>query len=249
MKQFLLVVLFSFAVFSFTVGAQAEIKEITFASENWVQATEKDGSGLYWDIFRAVYEPLGIRVNTITKSYNASVNMVQTQRVDAMVGAYADEIEKGIYPEHHFAVDEVEVLGKKETMVSWEGQKTLENKKVGWIKGYSYDEYLDVKVIKKTFENRGTAFRVLDKGRIDYLMDAKADLADHFKAGKADPEKYTTRAVLELKLFTVFADNEKGQKLAEIFDRRFAELLKSGEIMKLYNHYIAEQLGTFSNPF
>mgnify|MGYP002725861298 CR=1 FL=1 len=54
---------------------------------------------------------------------------------------------------------------------------------------------------------------------------------------------------MRLKLFTVFAKNAKGQKFAEIFDRRFSELLKSGEIKKMYNDYITEKKGSFVNPF
>ena len=250
MKNYLIVVL-SLVTFLFfpTTGVHAEITEITFASESWVQATEKDGSGLYWDIFRAVFEPVGIKVKPLARSYDASVRMVEAQKVDAMVGAYTDEIENGIYPKHHFAIDVVDVLGKKGSMASWQGQNTLENKKVGWIKGYAYDEYLDVKVFKKTYDKRESAFRNIDKGKIDYFIDAKGDLDDFFNSGKADREQFEIKTLLKLKLFTVFAKNEKGQTVAKIFDQRFSELLKSGEIQKLYDDYIMNKQAAFTNPF
>ncbi len=47
--------------------------EIIMASEEWTNATNRDGTGLYWDIFRAVYEPVGIKTKFIIQSYMESV--------------------------------------------------------------------------------------------------------------------------------------------------------------------------------
>jgi polar amino acid transport system substrate-binding protein len=41
--------------------------EIILASEEWANATNRDGTGLYWDIFRAVYEPVGIKTRFIIR--------------------------------------------------------------------------------------------------------------------------------------------------------------------------------------
>jgi polar amino acid transport system substrate-binding protein len=246
---FLAIVIFIGTGQKVSAQTQAGVNQVTFASESWALATEKDGSGLYWDLFRAVYEPVGIEVNTTIRSYQGSVNLLEHQLVDAMVGAYENEIGKGIYPKNYFAVDIVVAVGRNEKMASWEGQKTIENKRVGWIKGYSYDEYLDVNVIKNTFNDRESIFRGLDHGRIDYGLDARADITEFLLSGKGRADQYATQTLLELKLFTVFAMTEKGRKLAHIFDQRFSELLQSGEVQKLYNHYINDKKAPFTNPF
>ena len=42
--------------------------EIIFASEERSNATNRDGTGLYWDIFRAVYSSMGIKTKIIIVS-------------------------------------------------------------------------------------------------------------------------------------------------------------------------------------
>ena len=70
------------------------------------------------------------------------------QKVDAMVGAYEDEFEKGIFPQMHFAVDVVQAMYRKGEIHEWQGVNAIQNKTVSWIKGYSYDDYLDSELVK-----------------------------------------------------------------------------------------------------
>ena len=52
-----------------------------------------------------------------------------------------------------------------------------------------------------------------------------------------------------LKLFTVFAQTDKGKQLADIFDRRFKELVASGEVKKLYDQYRAYSSFKYPSDF
>ena len=225
--------------------------EIHFASEEWKDATQADGTGLYWDIFRAVFEPEGYKIITRNVSYDGSVRMVEKKAVDAMVGAYEDEFEEGIFPANHFAVDVVQVLYKKKDTMEWHGLKSVENSTVGWVKGYSYDDYLDEAVVKtlkiKRLKDRESLYRLLSAGKIDYWIDAQADITDFFKinAEKYNADDYLRQTLLELKLFVVFRKDKRGEKLAHIFDNNMATLIKSGKLKALYDTYSS---GTFIYP-
>jgi len=109
--------------------------EIILASEEWANATNGDGTGLYWDIFRAVYEPVGIKTKFIIRSYKGSVSLVKKKKIDAAVGIYPEEIKGALFSKYPFVKDYVLVLFKKNKLNQWNGQETLKNKKVGWIKG------------------------------------------------------------------------------------------------------------------
>lgn len=231
-----------------TIWSEESVKDIEFASEAWAHATEEDGTGLYWDIFRAIYEPEGIRVSFLIRSYADSVNLIKEKGTDAMVGAYAHEVTEGIYPKHHFAVDVVQAITRKSS-VKWQGQQTMQGNKVGWIKGYSYDGYLIVPVDKIELNSREAAFSMLDTGRLDYFLDAAADITEHLKLFRLSPESYSISTFMKLKLYVVFSDNAKGKTLSEIFDRRFEELLKSGDIKEMYEIYINDKKARFTNPF
>jgi len=208
--------------------------EIILASEEWANATNRDGTGLYWDIFRAVYEPVGIKTKFIFRSYKGSVSLVKKNKIDAAVGIYPEEIKGALFSKYPFVKDYVLVLFKKNKLNQWNGQETLRNKKVGWIKGYSYDDYLEVPVIKKEFNRRESILRRLDKDQLDFFMDTRNDVESVLNKGIIDVTRYTVETVLELERYLVFANNKKGQELKKIFDHRFPHLVKSGEIEKLF---------------
>ena len=210
-------------------------KEIVIASEAWEDCTNQDGTGLYWDIFRAVYESSGIQVKPQIRSYDGAAKLLGEKKVDAMVGAYKDEVEGGLYPKWHFGADRVAVTFKEGT--AWAGEASLSGKKVGWIKGYSYDDYLKVKVEKYEFDQRADAFKVLDRGRIDFFMDDAADLQTAKESGLIPAAGYRFEQVLQLNLYIVFAGTENGKISQEIFDREFEKLLKAGKIKALYEKW------------
>ena len=208
--------------------------EIILASQEWPNATNKDGTGLYWDIFRAVYEPVGIKTKFIIRSYKGSVSLVKKRQADAAVGIFPEKIQGALSSAYPFVKDYVLVLFKKNKQNQWCGQKTLKNKKVGWIKGDSYDKYLEVPVIKKKFARRENIMRHLDKDQIDFFMDTRNDMESVLNKDIIDVTRYTVEPVLELERYLVFANNKKGKELKKIFDYRFPHLVQSGELDRLF---------------
>ena len=208
--------------------------EIIMASEEWTNATNRDGTGLYWDIIRAVFEPVGIKTKFIIQSYNGSVKLVKKNRVDAAVGIYPEIIPGALFSEYPFIKDYVLVLFKKNKLDQWNGQESLQNHKVAWIKGYSYDEYLEVPVIKQEITNRNNILRLLDNDQVDFFLDTRNDMESVLNKAGVEVSRYTVETVLELDRYLVFADNLRGKKLKKIFDYRFPRLVQSGEIERLF---------------
>jgi polar amino acid transport system substrate-binding protein len=218
----------------FSALAGSPPAEIVLASKEWANATNKDGTGLYWDIFRAVYESVGIKTKFIIRSYKGSVSLVEKNQADAMVGIHPEEIQGALSSRYPFVKDYVLVLFKKNNLYQWNGQETLKNKKVGWIKGSSFDEYLEVPVIKREMAKRENILRRLDKNQIDFFMDTRNDVESVLNKGIIDVTHYTVETVLELERYLVFADNRKGKELKKIFDDRFPRLVESGELDRLF---------------
>ena len=233
-KAAFLIIIFLFCPIYFPALAGSSPAEIILASQEWPNATNKDGTGLYWDIFRAVYEPVGIKIKFIIRSYKGSVNLVKKRQADAAVGIFPDKIQGALSSAYPFVKDYVLVLFKKNKQDQWSGQETLKNKKVGWIKGYSYDEYLEVPVIKKKFARRENILRHLDKDQIDFFMDTRNDMESVLNKDIIDVTRYTVEPVLELERYLVFANNKKGKELKKIFDYRFPHLVQSGELDRLF---------------
>ncbi|MBF0573699.1 MAG: transporter substrate-binding domain-containing protein [Desulfamplus sp.] len=244
MKSFALLLICIFSILSINSSmVHSNELTITFVSEEWKDSTHSDGTGLYWDIIRAVFEPAGYKVITINKSYAGSVSMVKKKAMDAMLGAYENEIADGVYPQTHFGVDVVQAVYRKGQKIEWKGIISIKKSTVAWIRGYSYDTYLSQDIAKslniRLFNNREEIFKFFETGKLDFYIDAEADITDFFKkyANQYLEQDFIRQTFLELKLFVVFTFDERGRKLAAIFDRRMEELLKKGEIKKLYNKY------------
>lgn len=250
-KIFVMVSLILTLCFSI-VPAYAEGNTLVFGTEEWKDATNIDGTGLYWDIFRAVYESEGYIVEPMIRSYEGSINLLKAQRIDVMVGAYIDEVDNAIYPKNHFAVDIVQVVYKNNGKYKWRGVETIKGQNVGWIKGYSFDNYLPCGIPKNIqisrVYDRQAAFRLLNNNRIDFFMDPMGDLKDFLYDNPKFIADYKQQKILELKLYIVFSNNDKGKKLAEIFDRRFSMLQKNRAIKKLYDKYKASNF-TYPSDF
>ncbi|MBU4261751.1 MAG: transporter substrate-binding domain-containing protein [Proteobacteria bacterium] len=208
-------------------------KEIMLASEEWTDATNKDGTGLYWDIFRAVYEPAGVKVNFIIRSYEGSINLVTTNKADAVVGSYLNEIKGMIYSNDAFDADSIVALFKKGTVSSWQGKESLKGKTVAYVKGYSIAKYLGVPVEQKEFDTRENILQILDKGRVDFYLENETDLDEVLELKIVDKDKFQKEPVMELGLYLAFPDNDKGKALKAIFDEAYPKLEASGEIQKL----------------
>ncbi|MEW6288894.1 MAG: transporter substrate-binding domain-containing protein [Thermodesulfobacteriota bacterium] len=208
-------------------------KEILFASEEWTDATNRDGTGLYWDIFRAVYEPAGVKVNFIIRSYEGSINLVTTNKADAVVGSYKDEIKGMLYSNDAFDADSIVALFKKGTASNWQGKESLKGKTVAYVKGYSIAQYLGVPVEQKEFDTRENILQVLDKGRVDFYLENEDDLDHVLELGIVDKNKFQKEPVMDLGLYLAFPNNDKGKALKAIFDEAYPKLKASGEIQKL----------------
>jgi len=90
-----------------------------------------------------------------------------------------------------------------------------------------------VPVKKREFSNRDNILRQLDGDQLDFFMDTRNDMESVLNKGILDVSHYAVETVLELDRFLVFADSRKGKKLKKIFDHRFPDLVKSGEIERL----------------
>ena len=212
-----------------------KISEITIASEVWEDATNKDGTGLYWDIIRAVYEPAGIKVKIKLRSYAGSIEMVKRKRADAMVASALDEVEGFNYPTWHMDTEHVTALFKKDK--EWKGVESMKGKKVAYIKDYAYDTYFVFPMNVMEYGDQKTILKLLNKGRVDFWLDALVDMETFLKKTSVDRKQYRMEVVHKLKLYLGFVGTERGKKLAEIFDNQFEKLVKSGEIQKLFDKW------------
>ncbi|NWC77197.1 transporter substrate-binding domain-containing protein [Pseudomonas sp. P7759] len=230
-RRWLLIVL---CAFTSLVQAQDVPGKVMLASEEWNDYTNKDGSGLAWDVLRQVFEPAGITLQTRSVPYTRSVGLAQRGEVDGWVGSYRDEATGVLYPHWNFDSDHIYALGLASTPAPTAA--TLGNYRLAWVRGYKYEEYLPNVHRFNQIERRDGILPMLQHARADFYIDALTE-AKYVLNQADDPSNFTLTHIAELPLYIGFADNERGRALMAVFDQRMAALVKSGELKAIFEHW------------
>lgn len=208
---------------------------IRVVSEVWARYTEPDGSGLGWDLVRAVFGPAGVRVEAHSVPYTRAVGLVQRGEMDAWVGSYADEVRSGVlYPRWAYDADQICALGLAE-----QPEVRLDNLgsfHLAWLRGYAYERYLPNLKHYRVIQRRDGILSMLTLRHADLFIDARPELEDVLVHAR-DPSAFRVSCLTTLPLYLGFADTANGKALAHLFDRRMEELVASGELRPIFERW------------
>ncbi len=224
-----------------------DLKAIHVVCEEWAGFTNEDGTGVYWDVVKAVYEHVGIQVKTEVMPWKRADQKVLRKNADAIVGDYKYQEMAGkefLYPSWHISVeDPLVAVFKKGAIPDWErrGVQSLAGKKVGWIRGYDFDttDWLDVTVKKTEVTTILQGLKMLAVGRFEVFIDYGSTIKpEGEKAGIDLEQDYELKTVkLGKKLFLKFANTGRSKQLIKIFDERMSELVTSGKMEQIYTKW------------
>lgn len=206
---------------------------VLLVSEEWADYTNRNGTGLAWELMRKVYGPVGYRVVTRTEPYIRAVGLVQRHEADAWVGSYRDETQS-VYPHWNYDNDHIYALGlssRPSPDINLLGQY-----KLAWVRGYEYQQYLPSIKRYTQVQRRAGVLAMLDLGRADYYIDALNEIQGMLKASPRQ-SSYKVTHLIDLPLYLGFADTPKGRQLRDLFDQRMDELVPSGQLRELFNKW------------
>ncbi len=198
----------------------------------------EDGTGLFFDIIRRVYEPAGITMTYDIVPWKRAVTMIQSNRADAMPGVPADVA--ALTSEHPTNSLPVVAVFKKKTMPSWAGLPSIEGKRAIWIRGYDFhiDPHLQgVHVQWEEIDEWAEAWFMLERGTTDVYLEVLPGLEASIAQHQVDMQLYQVEPLWKLKLYMSFADAEKSKTLSDIYDTGIIELLNSGELQKIFEKW------------
>lgn len=217
------------------LAEQVQPAEIKLVSEYWVDHSNRDGTGLAWDIMRLVFEPAGVKVSFHIVPYTRSIGLVQRGEADAWLGSYRDEVTQNVvYPHWHYDADLIVALGLLDKPVPT--LATLGQFRLAWLRGYDYQSYIPGLQRFQEIQRRSGILGMLAHDRADFYIDADTEVSDVL-AGVADTAGYRVTPLTRLQLYPGFADNDRGRALAALFDRRMSELVRSGALRPLFQRW------------
>lgn len=226
-------ILVFFILFSSLLSAQ-EKKEIIVTTVSGKGTANRDGSGLYWDIMKMVYEPLGYSITKKFNTYNKSALMIESNKADVHLGSYIDSNKFAIYPKYYFDQDIVVAIFRNDAVEEWKGKKSLQDLKVGWLRGHAYDKYLSVYVNAKELSTVDNGLKLLGKEHLDAFIDERDNIKACLPRAKLDNKEFTKKIIMQLKLYPAFAKTSEGKKLRQIWDKQMESLIETEEFKQLY---------------
>tara|TARA_R110001592_G_scaffold65156_2_gene200059 strand:+ start:580 stop:1278 length:699 start_codon:yes stop_codon:yes gene_type:complete len=199
----------------------------------WKTFTEEDGTGFYFELMKMLYEPIGIKIDYQITPWARSVAMISLKQADALVGSYLEQADLFHYPQQAIWRDISSVVFKP-SIFKWKGIDSLQNKNIGWIRGYGYDAYFDVPMnVTKLIDNK-QAWKLLELNRIDFYIESLTDLKLYMQENTINSNEYEIENVLSKDMYVRFAKTAQGKKFADIFDQRIVELKQNGQLKELY---------------
>ncbi|MDP2441595.1 ABC transporter substrate-binding protein [Rhodoferax sp.] len=213
----------------------AEPTQIRIASETWEGHTHADGSGMAWEIFRAVFEPAGVQLDIQSVPYTRSIGLVQRGAADAWAGSYLNEVVQGVfYPRWHYDADQIAALGLRGNPILT--LESLGEYRLVWMRGYEYQRYLPNLRQYREVQRRSGILGMLDMGHADFYLDALTEVEDVLST-TSQPDRYRVTQLTKLPIYLGFADTPRGRTLAELFDTRMNSLVADGSLRPIFQRW------------
>ena len=221
--------------------AEEPITEVHLAAPVWEDYTNEDGSGIYLDVLNKAFALSGVTVVHEILPFKRAVQTMLHKEVDGVIAESVVEGRDCLYPQWHVDLDTITAIFKAERFPDWKGQETMAEKAIGWSRGFGFERFLTVPFKRVEFDYYDSGINMLEKDRMDILLDYAEDMPDAFQHAGVDLSNYRMEnAFPDLYSYVVFANTERSKALIELFDAGMAALHESGELDAIYQEYYEE---------
>ncbi len=222
---------------------EKNINTIRIITPQWEDQTNPDGTGLFFDIVKAVYNPLGIKMDynfAPWKRCQAKVNKGSTDAMLCVWKTHADE-QKQLTPKYPIYIEQTAAVIKKASRISWFGMHTLDYRRAVWLRGYDYvnDKHMSAIQLAMWHEvdNYDDAWLQLNLDRFDVYIDALIDLNQYIHTNGINRDLYQIQILWSENAYVAFSNSKRGAYLADMYDREIQKLFKSGELERIYRRW------------
>lgn len=212
----------------------APLPEFSVASEAWENHSNADGSGLAWDLLRAVFEPAGVQLKITSVPYTRALGLAQRGKVDAALGLYLNEAEGVTYPRWPYADDTVVALGLVGAPVPT--LQNLANYRLIWVRGYGFQSQIPNLKNYQEVQRRSGIPKMLKQGRADFYIDDDEEVKT-LLASAEHPQDFQVTALEYLPIYLGFARTEHGRAMQALYEQRMPQLLRDGTLRAIFARY------------
>lgn len=218
---------------------------IHIATPEWEGQTNADGTGLFFDIVKHVFEPENITIDYRFVPWSRAQKLVSSAQADAMLCVWEEHArEEGqLIPEYPMYVEYTATLMPCEAAASFKGIESLNSLRALWLRGYDYHLFSFLKPIRFSLwhevDTPEEAWPLLDAGRYDVYIDALIDIEHYLEHTPALKNRFCMKLLWGENAYMAFSPTDKSRKLISIYNTRIKELYNSGELKTIYDNWHA----------
>ena len=210
-------------------SAEESKPKITFIAGEWPAYTNSDGTGTYWQIIKHIYQD-EFELSLTTSSWRRANNLVKAGKVDALVGIFTQEKGGLIIPHHHIDTEYAILALFDSKRHQIKDANDLAHLTIAGRSNYGFEHFIPKNINYYGVDSINDTHKLVLNKRVD------AVLVSAYNRKFADPEgslDFVT-VIPAQKLFIGFRNNEKGNKLRQIFDQKMAQMLKADEVRQYF---------------
>ncbi|QGY40702.1 ABC transporter substrate-binding protein [Pseudodesulfovibrio cashew] len=216
----------------------SEIDEVISASPSWDSFTNKDGTGLYHEVLRAVFSLYGIPVRHTYSKSNRSEELVLLSLADMMTcdDKATPPLVLARYPMYE---NDYYVFFKKSRIGPWRGEETLRGMEILSQPTFYSQANFNVPVRIKDVLTGEQALSMIILDRSDFYVDDLNLIRQSmrrntipFRRQDFDVQKAGRRAY-----FPLFNVTERGKHIKRMYEEGIVRLHRQGKLKPIYDKW------------
>lgn len=252
------IIIYIFLFSSIQIAIASEIKTITYATPEWKNITNSNGTGLYHEILQKVFKPEGIKIKVKYVPLKRAVFMANNHDVD-IVGGLTESAYKNrlLFSNRAIYHATISVLMNKKHLKNWVGMETIKKtpslivippliakgfgingnvinlKREQCVKMLSIDRahyYIDVKSV---LEGIVRSFKSSYKSELVGIEGQNINMSKI----KINIDEFQIVELFDHLYHMAFPISKRGRALKTVYDKGIERLYLSGELESIYKKW------------
>ena len=213
--------------------------KVVVGAPHWINYTNTDGSGLYFELLKRVFGETNLSLSA--SSYHQAITEFEQGELDIVIGVNPEEVATGYIPKWHIDYEKPLKAFYQRGKHSINHVTDLKSLQLSWIKGFQFELYVNKNPTYQSVKDRYEGLALLKADKVDAFIGY-----DYFDAENVTPGLSSFELMYERPIYIAFNNSNKGQMLANLFDREMERLYLSGELKALYGKEY--QRANFDSP-
>ena len=234
--QYIWILVIILSVNTFNAKADPNIA-IVWATESWPEYTNKDGTGLYHELFNLIFAQSPYQITVKYVPWKRAINEVEIN--NAHITGALPKNGYYLFADTPILYEPISILAYKHTDIS---SLARVKELIGtWPIAYS-KELMQPKLAPYidgvTSANRPDAIKLLVNNKVDYYLDARSMLEAQLATLSIEQQShFKIQDYARLNLYMIFSKDDKGQALKAYYDAKTKQLFATKALDAIYQKY------------